>query len=145
MLVPNEFFFGANKYRRLPCAYCFTVLHLLVTVIGVQIPLGGLALDVEVVRELALISLCAGTGLVEGAEDGLGVDAEGDLLLDLNGLEQIHELVLLGLLGTLAIDDGLLLTLLLDLLFVSLGRSRLEKKSRSKRVSMRLCSRGLWG
>lgn len=97
---------------------CFTVLLLVVTVIGVKIPLGGLALNVEVVGELALVTLCASTSLVESTENGLGVDSEGNLLLDLDRFEQIHELLLLGLLSTLAVDDGLLLTLLLDLFVV---------------------------
>lgn len=93
-----------------------TVLLLVVTVVRVQISLNSLALDIEIVRELAFISLRACTGLVEGAQDGLWVDTERNLLLDLDGFKQVDELLLLGLLSALAIDDCLLFTVLLNLL-----------------------------
>ena len=70
-------------------------------------------------RELAPISLCAGTSLVEGTEDGLGVDSKRHLLLNLNRLKQISQFLLLGLFGTLAVNNCLLLTLLLNLLLIS--------------------------
>lgn len=99
---------------------------LIITRIGIQILLGGLALDIHVMTELALAALFAATLLVEETQHGLRIDTEGHFLY-LYRLVQVCSLPL-GVLG------GLLLCLTLELLssfplviggFVR-GRLRLE-------------------
>lgn len=67
-------------------------LLLLVSAVGVQTPLFGLALDGQVVREFAPLALFAVALLEELAEDRLGVDTEWHLL-DLYGLEEVGHLL----------------------------------------------------
>jgi len=62
------------------------ILLVLLTRISVEILFGRLALNVHVVTELASFALFAATLLVEDTQNGLGIDAKGDLL-HLNRLE----------------------------------------------------------
>lgn len=71
--------------------------------IRVQIDLLGLALDREIMGELALLALLTVTLFVEDTDNGLGVDAEGNFL-DLRGPGQQFGVLPFGILG------GLLLT-----------------------------------
>lgn len=68
--------------------------------IRIQIPLLAFPPHIQIVAELALLALLAAALLVELAEHGLGVDAEGDLL-DLHGLEQLGGFALGGFGGGL--------------------------------------------
>lgn len=56
---------------------------------------------------------------MEGTKDGLGVDSKRHLLLNLNRLKEISQFLLLGLFSSLAVNDCLLLTFLLNLLLNS--------------------------
>jgi hypothetical protein len=60
--------------------------------VGVEILLGGLALETHVMAELALPALLAVALLVVDTDDGLGIHAKGDLL-HLHGLEQLGRLL----------------------------------------------------
>lgn len=88
-----------------------------ITRVGVQILLGRLPLNVQVMAELALATLVATALLVEDTQNSLRVHAERNLLY-LYGLEQVCRL-------SLRILGGLLLGLTLRLLgFFPLGVGR---------------------
>ena len=70
----------------LPALFFF--LLLLVSVVGVQTPLLGLAFNRQVMAELALLALVAVALFEKLAKNSLGVGSEWDLL-DLNGLEEL--------------------------------------------------------
>jgi len=63
-----------------------------VSAVRVNVLLGGLPLDAQIMAELALVALLAIALLVEHTENGLGVDAERNLL-DLHRLEQLRDLL----------------------------------------------------
>lgn len=62
-------------------------LHLFLPAVFVEIFLLYLPADIEIVAKLALVPLVAIPSLVERAENGLGINAEGYFLC-LHGLEQ---------------------------------------------------------
>lgn len=101
---------NAAKLLLVPLVHGIGLLLLLLGLpgVGVQILLGGLALDVQVMTELALAALFATALLVELTQHGLRVHAERHLL-SLDGLEQLSGLTL-GLLGSFLV--GLTLGLL---------------------------------
>lgn len=104
----------------------FFLRRLDISRIGVQVSLGGLALEAQVVTEFTLAALLTVALLVENANNRLRIDTERNLL-DLYRLEQIGSL-LSGLLGSLLL--GLTAKLLgLLLLFIGVlvgGRLRIE-------------------
>ena len=86
------------KFLFIPIIHGILLLRLLLRLliipgIGVKILLGSLALGVQVVAELALATLFAVSLFVENTDDGLRVDTERNLL-DLDGLEEFHGLLL---------------------------------------------------
>lgn len=75
-------------------------LHLLLPIILVEVLLLNLPAHIKVMAKFALVTLFTVPCLVERAEDGLGINTEGDLLR-LYGLEQgsffLLALLILGL------------------------------------------------
>lgn len=114
--------YNAAQLLLVPVLHSIGLLLLFLRLLGitrvrVQILLGRLALDVQVMAELALATLVATALLVKNTQHSLRVHAEGHLL-HLHGLEQISRL-------SLRILGGLLLGLALLLLgFFPLGVGR---------------------
>lgn len=80
-------------------------LAVAITGVGVDVNLGGLSFNSQIVRVFAFLSFLADSGLEVGAEDGLGVFTLLELLL-LDGGDGLEE----------GLNEGLLLLLLLLLL-----------------------------
>ena len=85
--------YDAAQLLLVPLIHSISLLSVLlafpgITRVGVQILLGRLALNVQVMTELALATLLTATLLVELAQNSLRVDTEWNLLY-LDGLEQL--------------------------------------------------------
>lgn len=103
---------NAAQLLLVPCVHGIGLLCLFgvlcIARIGVQILLGSLALDVQVVTEFTLATLLTATLLVELTQYGLRVDTKGHLL-NLHWLEKVGSFPLRGICGILlCLKSGLL-------------------------------------
>lgn len=113
VLAENNF----AKFLFVPFVHCVALLRLLllflrISRIGVEILLGRFPLNVQIMTELALLSLFTVALLVEDTQDGLRVDTKRNLL-NLHGLEQLQGFLLCSLSGLLLGFTAGLLSLLL--------------------------------